>query len=106
MKLLEKEDFTNVNKDRVIITLFEDSAHGFHLIVKCSRYRQTEEPRLHKGELVRLPLSEYTEETKIIQLFELGIALNEFNLYRVLESDPGYSSADYSQWQATQKESN
>jgi len=104
MELLEKSEFTNRNKDKVTISLFRDGAGGFHLIVNSVRMRKMEEVRIIGGSMKKLQTTTWNEETKLVQLPTKGSALNEFHLYRVLENEPGFTSAEYSTWQAAQKE--
>jgi hypothetical protein len=104
MELLEKSEFTNRNRDKVTITLFEDHAGGFHVIVGSKRNRKEEEMRIIGGKPTIIHSNTYAEDTKIIQLPTKGSALNEFNLYRVLENEPGYGHKEYAAWQANQKE--
>jgi hypothetical protein len=101
MELLEKSEFTNIWRDKVTITLFQDSAGGFHLIVASERSRKETEQRITNGELVAITSNVHNKETRIIQLPTKAMALNEFNLYRVLEKDPGYGMDEYSNWQKT-----
>jgi len=104
MKLHDKAEFTNRNKDKVTITLFEDGAGGFHLIIKSVRMRKHEEQRVIGGKLTAIPTTTWNEETKLVQLPNARTALVEFQLYRTTESDPEFGMTEFQAWLIATKE--
>jgi hypothetical protein len=99
MELKEKAEFTNHNGDKVTITLFQDSAGGFHLITGCKMLRRTEEKRIVDGALVGIPVNTWTDETSIAQIPTRQVAIVEFNMTRAIQGDPEYSMKAFTEWQ-------
>jgi len=99
MKELYFREFTNRHGDAVKLQASADSFGGFHLVTHIKMIRRTEEIRVVNGSMVKIPKSTITDETSHAQFpTELSV-LNELNLERVMNADPLFSSADYSEWQ-------
>lgn len=101
MRELGYEEFTNKHGDEVLIQLSEDSAGGFHLIVKCKRVRRHEETRVLEHSLIQLPVSTFTDETSHTNIPNERSALVEFKMACMMHNMPGFGSTEFQAWLAT-----
>lgn len=98
MRELGFEEFTNKHNDEVQIQLSEDSAGGFHLIVKCKMHRRSEETRVLNDRIIKLPVSTFTDETSHTNIPNERSAMIEFKMACMMNNMPGFGSTEFQQW--------
>lgn len=106
MQTTQHREFTNKHGDKVDVLLMQDSFGSFHLIVKAQLLRVETQLRFKGSHAVELETRTFTKETKHTNISDEFLAMNEFNLERVMHNDPTFSSADYMQWQTDNKPNN